>query len=40
MRDECSTGKEFEGSGCGLIEILCRHLPGGIEEYLDQLQLG
>jgi hypothetical protein len=25
-------GDDLEGSGCGLLEILTRHLPGGTEE--------
>jgi hypothetical protein len=32
--------KGFEGTGCGLIEVLYWHLPGRTEENHEQLSLG
>jgi hypothetical protein len=32
MRDECSTGKDAEGSARDLIEELSQHLPGEIQD--------
>jgi hypothetical protein len=31
-------GKDLEGSSRSLIDVLCRHLPGGAEEYHSGLQ--
>jgi hypothetical protein len=34
MNDEL---KDVEGSGCGLIQVLPHSLPGGTEEYSENL---
>jgi hypothetical protein len=36
MTAEWWIGKDLEGSGRGVIEVLYRHLPGGTEENLNQ----
>jgi hypothetical protein len=40
MTDERRTGKYFKGNGCGLIHIISRHLPEGIEENHGKPQSG
>jgi hypothetical protein len=37
MVDKLRIGMDLEGNGCGLIEVLYQHLPGGTEEhYVNQ----
>jgi hypothetical protein len=38
MTDERSIGKDLEGSGRRLLEILCRNLAGGTHENHDKPQ--
>jgi hypothetical protein len=38
--DERRIGEDLEGSGHGLIEVLSRHLSGGIEEKQETAQSG
>jgi hypothetical protein len=33
------SGKDLEGSGCGLIEVLSQHLPRGTVENHDNLRV-
>jgi hypothetical protein len=37
IQSQIKFGKHFGGRGRGLIEVLCQHLPGGIEEYHEKL---
>jgi hypothetical protein len=40
MTDERKIGKDLEGSGCDVMEVLSWHLPGGTKEKHETPQPG